>query len=397
MRFSEFVSLVALMMAITALSIDIMLPALGDIADALDVAEPNDRQTVLTSYLLGFAAGQLLYGPLSDRFGRKPMLLIGLAIAAVATVVCSTAQSFDVLLAARVVQGFGSAAPRVIAIAVVRDCFAGRDMARVMSLVMTVFVVIPTVAPALGEILNNAGNWTWTFHAILLITLVLIVWSGLRMPETMQPENRVPLSWPGLAGAVRHTVTNRYTIGYGLSMALVFGCLFGYLSSAQQVFVDIYGLGSLFPLAFALIAGVISIASFTNSRLVNRFGMRPVSHLALCGFVAMSGVLTLITAFGTPSVYVFGVLLSLTMFLFGFTMPNFNAMAMEPQGHVAGTASSVIGAFTTALAAFLGWSIGQAFDGTVFPLALGYLVLSAAALGVVFWTEGGRLFATQHA
>lgn len=395
-RFAEFVALMALLMALTALSIDIMLVALPDIAHAYAVTEPNDRQLVITVYMIGFAVGQPLHGPLSDRFGRKPVLAAGLVVFALASLGAAFAPSFGWLLAARAVQGFGAAAPRVVAIAIVRDRFVGRDMARVMSFVMMVFIIIPVIAPAIGEGIVRLSVWPWIFGALFLAAAMAFAWAALRLPETRPAEDRMPLSAGALGGALRKVVTTRSTLGYTVAMGFMFGGLLSYIGSAQQVFVDVYGLGGLFPVVFGAIAAVMALASMTNARLVGRLGMRRVSHVALVGYVAAGAVLAVSGFPEHPPLPALAAFLAVTFYCFGLIAPNFNALAMEPLGHVAGMGSSFIGFYTTAAGALFGWLIGQAFDGTVRPLIIGFACLGALALLTVLATEGGTLMRTRE-
>lgn len=392
-RFAEFVAMMAGLMALTALSIDIMLPALPMIRADFGIADENRQQLVVTSYVLGFAIGQLFHGPLSDRFGRKPVLLIGLAAYAAASFACLVAGAFEVLLFARVVQGIANAAPRVVAIAVVRDVYGGRRMAEVMSFVMMVFIVVPVLAPSLGGLFLLAGSWHLIFAFLFVVSIVILGWMALRLPETRLPENRDPLSVAWLVAAFREAATTRQTLGYTLATGAVFGGLMGYINSAQQIFVEIYGLGAWFPAVFGCVAAALAVASFVNSRLVGEIGMRRVSHAALLGFLLASLVhlgVALVT--GVPPLAVFVLLLAVALFCFGLLMPNFNALAMEPMGRIAGTASSFVGAVTTGLAALLGFWTGQRYDGTVLPLLEGFVVFSLIGLVLVLVTEGGRLF-----
>lgn len=381
--FAEFVALCALLVALTAMSIDIMLPALPAIGEHFGVADPNSRQNVVTSYMLGFAVGQMFAGPASDRFGRKPVILAGLGLFAAATVAAVATTDFALLLGARFVQGLGGAAPRVVSVAIVRDLFAGRQMARVMSFIMMVFIMVPVFAPATGVVLLRAGDWTWTFAALLIACLVATIWLMVRMPETRLAEDRLELTVAGLCVAIRQVLTTRVTVIYSVAMGLMFGCLLGYVASAQQVFVDTFGLGDLFPLAFGSLALAMAVSSFTNAQLVGRLGMRRMSHLALAGFVAVANVLVLVEIAGGPSLFVFCLAVGSCFLLFGMIVPNFNAMAMEPHGHIAGTASSFLGFFTTATGALIGWVVGRTYDGTSLPLAVGFASLSAVALVVV--------------
>ncbi|HZH28621.1 MAG TPA: multidrug effflux MFS transporter [Azospirillaceae bacterium] len=394
-RFGEFVALIALLMALTALGIDIMLVALPDIARTFAVAEPNDRQLVVTIYMVGFALGQPFHGPLSDRFGRKPVLVAGLLIFAVGAIGAVLAPGFGWLLAARAVQGFGAAAPRVVSIAIVRDRFAGPAMSRVMSFIMMVFIIVPILAPAMGEGILHLGPWPWIFGFLFLTAALVLGWMVLRLPETRPAAARQPLSPGALAATFRMVVTNRTTLGYTVAMGFLFGGLLSYIGSAQQVFVDVYGLGAMFPVVFGAIAAVMAVASLTNAQLVMRLGMRRVSHSALIGYVAACAVMVALGWPAHPPLWGLALFLAAAFFCFGLITPNFNAMAMEPLGRVAGMASSFIGFYTTAAGATFGWLVGQAFDGTVRPLVAGFTVLGVLAWLTVLVADGrfpvGRL------
>lgn len=390
----EFVAMVALLMALNAMAIDIILPALQQMGEGLFVHEENARQLPLTAYILFFGFSQLIYGPFSDRFGRRSVLLFGLGIYTLSCIGAALTGSFAALLAMRALQGIGAGATRVIAVAVVRDVYAGRRMASVMSLAMMVFMVIPILAPMLGQVLLMAAGWRAIFVAMAVFGIGITVWCFQRLPETLVEENRRPLQPARVLEGFRIVVTNRSAFGYAVATALTFGCLFGFLNSAQQVYQEIYGLGALFPIAFSAGAVLIAAASFTNSRLVERLGMRRLSHGALLGFAAISATLCLIAIIdeGHMPFWTFFVLTLLAFGLFGFIGTNFNALAMDPLGRVAGTASSVVGFLQTFLGGVLGAGIGYAYDGTVLPLCLGFLVLSLASFGVIVLTERRRLF-----
>jgi DHA1 family bicyclomycin/chloramphenicol resistance-like MFS transporter len=395
-RFGEFVALIALLMALTALSIDIMLVALPDIAAAYAVPAPNDRQLVITAYLLGFAAGQPFHGPLSDSFGRKPLLIAGLIIFAVGAVLAVMAPTFGMLLAARALQGFGCAAPRVVAIAVVRDRHAGRQMSRVMSFVMMVFIIVPILAPTLGDVILRLGGWPWIFAFLFLAAAFALALTVLRLPETRPPPLRTPLSPAALAGAVGTILASRTTLGNTVALGFVFGGLMTYVGTAQQIFVDVYGLGGLFPAAFGALASVIALGSITNTRLVGRLGMHRVAHAALIGYVASFCLLGLVSLSGDPPFVLFAILMAAGFYCFSLMVPNLNAMSMEPMGRIAGMASSFIGLYTTAVSAALGWLIGQTFDGTLTPIAIGFAALSVLSLLAVLATERGRLMRSSE-
>jgi len=389
--FREFVAVVAGLMALNALSVDVMLPALPTIAAALDVAHPNDRQLVLGVYLAGFGAAQLVWGPLADRFGRKPTLLAGLGLYAAASVGAALAPSFAVLLAARLAQGLAAASTRVIALAVVRDCYAGRAMGRVMSLVMMVFMIVPILAPGIGQLILLVAPWRWMFGLLLIGGGVMLCWVTRRLPETLHPEHRRRLRLGPLLAAYREALTTRVTCGYMLALGVVFGALFAFLTSAQQVLQEVFGLGLWFTVAFAGIAGLMSVASFTNARLVARLGMRRLGHGALIGFTVLSAVQFALAAAGVEVFAVFFVLQAATFFLFGFIGANFNALAMDPMGHIAGTAAALVGATQMLVGTVLGSLVGQAYDGTAVPLTAGFALLGLATLAIVAVTERGRL------
>jgi len=393
--FVEFVTLMAGFMAVNGLAIDSMLPALPQIGASLGIAEENHRQWVVTAYLLGFGGFQIVYGPLSDRFGRKPVLLIGIAIYAVFSMASALAPSLGWMLAARAIQGAGAASSRVLVIAIIRDCYEGRQMARVTSLTFIVFLAVPILAPTLGQLIMHAGSWRLIFGALTVLSTLLLVWGGLRLPETLHPEDRLPLRFDRIVEAFRIVLSNRIAVGYMLAMTLVIGGLFGFINSAQQVVGDVFGEPERVGVVFALIGSFMAIASFANSRIVGRLGTRRVSHTAIFGYVGFA-LINLITAWtGHQTLWSFALLQALTMFCFGLTGPNFGAMAMEPVGRVAGTASSVQGFVTTVGGALLGFAIGQHFDGSAVPMLAGFAVLGSLAIVILIFTEG-RLFQPHH-
>lgn len=396
MRFRPFVAYVAALMMTNSIAIDSMLPALPEIAHALGVQSPNEAQFVVTAYLLGFGGAQIVYGTLADRFGRKPVLLFGLAIYVVASVVAVFAGSFAVMMAARVVQGIGAAASRVLAISIVRDCFEGRQMARVMSLVFIVFLAAPILAPSIGQIIMLVAPWRAIFGLLTVFGVVLIVWTVLRLHETLHPEDRVPISVKGISHAAAIVLRSRVTVGYMFALTMVMGGLFGFVNSAQQIFADTFGTPQLFTILFAMIAVFMAMSSLLNARIVGRLGMRRVSHAALIGYIAVALLHLAIVMSGMETIVTYAINQAALMFCFGLLAPNFNAMAMEPVGHVAGTASSLLGTVSTAGGAVLGLLVGQSFDGTTLPLALGFACFGVIALVLVLVAERGRLFHAHH-
>ena len=392
MGFRQFVGLVAALMAVNALAIDSMLPALPAIAHSMGLAAGNRQQLIVTIYLLSFGAAQIVYGPLSDRFGRRPVLMVGLGIYVAASVMAASATSLDMLLAARVLQGVGAAATRVLVVSVVRDCYAGNQMARVMSLAFIVFLAVPILAPSIGQIIMLVLPWRGIFGALTLFGLLMLAWVFTRLPETLDPRDRLPFEPGRIAEAFRISLTSRGAVGYMLAMTFIMGGLFGFINSAQQIFVDQFAVPHLFTSIFAAIAVFMAMASLLNSRVVGRVGTRPVSHAALVGYLIVAVVHLSIAVRGYETLWSFAVLQAAAMFCFGLVASNFGALAMEPLGHVAGTASSIQGFVTTAGGALLGFLVGQNFDGTTVPLEVGFLVYGAAALGLVLFSERGRLF-----
>ena len=397
--FGEFVALVAFMMGITAFAVDNLLPAFPALAAAFGVDDPNRLQLSIYVYTFAFGAFQLVYGPLSDVMGRRTAFLLGLAIFTAGSVLAAVSPSYEVLLLARAIQGAGGAAGRVVAIAIVRDRFAGREMARVMSLTMVVFITVPIFAPAVGALILAVANWHGIFLAMVVLSVGLALWFSLRMPETLRVENRMRPSASALLQGARQTVTSRVALGYSTAFGCLFACIMSYVGSAQQIFAGpVYGLGNLFTLVFAGIAVMMGAAAIVNAQLVRRWGMHRISHGALIALFCLSAVqCVLALAFdGHPPLVLFGLVLGASQFAMSLAMPNFNALAMEPLGRVAGTASSLIGCYTTVTGAVLGGFVGQHFDGTVLPLGFGYLGLTLSAMLIVLATEHGRLFRPVH-
>jgi len=389
---TQFIALMAMLMSINAISIDIMLPGLQEIGASLGVADENDRQYIISAYLFGLGFAQLGFGPLSDRFGRKAPLLGGLALYGVCALAIVFVPTFTTLLTFRFVQGVGAAATRVVTVSIVRDVYGGRQMAEIMSLVMMVFMIVPVVAPSIGQLIMIFAEWHMIFVVIALFALAISIPVALSLRETLDPAYRRAFTASVILEGFRIVLTNRLALFYTLATSVLLGGLFGFVNSAQQILVGIYGLGIWFPAVFAAFAGMMALASFTNSRLVQRFGMRALSHAALLGYGLASLAWMSLSLAGPLPLALFVVLQSAAMFQFGLMAANFNAMAMEPLGHVAGTASSVLGFTQTIGGAFIGAMIGQAFDGTVTPLAVGFFTLSVFALAFVLIAEGGKLF-----
>lgn len=391
----ELVALLVAMTAVVALAIDMMLPALDDIAGDLGVLHANDQQFVIGIYLTGFGVAQLLYGPLSDRFGRKLVIQAALAFFILTSLICTLTPTFELLLVARFFQGAAAAACRVIATAIARDLTSGRRMAEVMSMVMTAFMAVPVLAPMLGQAILMVAPWRWIFAFLMLFGVGLMVWLHVRLPETLHPEFRVRLRVKPLLAAFRETVSHRLMLGYTLAGAPFFGGLYGFLGSSQQIFVGHFGLSDeAFPFAFAAIAGGIGLSSYANSRLVRRLGQRRLSHGALIAFTTISAVHAAVLMSGIDNFVLFLVLLAAAMAFLGLIAANFSALALEPVGHIAGTASAVYGFVTGVVGAAIGSYVGQLYNGTATPLIVSQALMAATALVIVIVTERGKLFQT---
>jgi DHA1 family bicyclomycin/chloramphenicol resistance-like MFS transporter len=392
----EFVALVACMMAMTALGIDSMLPALPHIGETFALANANDQQWVIAFFMFGFAGGQLLWGPLSDRFGRRPILLVTLTLGAIFNAIAAFSASYELLLAARFASGLAVASSRVVTVALVRDCFSGRAMARVMSLAFIVFMAAPVLAPTVGTLVMLVAPWRWIFWLLAAAATATLAWVSLRLPETLHAEDRLPLSLTRLARGTKFALTERTSIGYTIAMACVSAGLFGFINSISQVLDVVFGAADRLAIVFASVAGLMACANLLNSRIVMRFGTRLISHTALLGFILFALVHLGFALSGAETLWSFVIVQALMMGCFGLSTANFGAMAMDNMGHIAGTASSVQGFISTAGGAIGGILIGQAFDGTTIPLYTGFLIGGLTALAAVLITERGRLFRAHH-
>ncbi|WP_108396429.1 multidrug effflux MFS transporter [Devosia submarina] len=388
----EFIGLIAALMALNALAIDVMLPALPYMGEALGVASENERQFVISSYMLGMGIAVLAFGPLTDRFGRRAPLLAGMALYIAAAIAAIFAPSFAILLVLRFIQGMGAASVRVIATAVVRDRYSGREMAEVMSLTFMVFMAIPVIAPGIGQIILLVGDWHNIFIFMGVLAAAFWLWTFIRLPETLPVEHRRPLSFKAVLDGFVIVFTNRVAISYGLAGTFLFGALFGFISSSQQIYVDIYDLGVYFPVAFAAMAGLMGVSSFTNSRIVRRIGMRRLSHGAMLSFTGFAAVWLFFALIGFLPLWLFFSLLAVIMFSFGWAASNMNSLSMEPLGAVAGTAAAVFGFIQTVGGALIGSYTGQHFDGTTVPAATGYFSMGVLALICILIAERGKLF-----
>ena len=384
--FAEFVALIAMMISLAALSIDAMLPALGIIGSELNVVDPNDNQLVIVTFFVGMAVGQFLYGPLSDSFGRKSVILLGLFIFAAGTLLSVMADTYQQMLWGRVLQGFGLAGPRVVSVALVRDLYSGRAMARVMSFVMTVFILVPMMAPALGQLVLNYSGWRMIFMGLLFVGILLSIWLIIRLPETLTDANRRSFAPDVLWLGFKEVVCNRVAMGFTLVTGLVFGAFLGYLNLSQPVLQEQYALGARFPLYFGCLAGAIGLASLTNARLVGRYGMWRLIIISLISIVLVTLIYSpLVLAYaGHPPLLSLVTYLFLVFFAVGLLFGNLNSMAMEPLGHLAGIGAGLVSALSTLLSIVFSLMIGQLYNQTIYPLVGGFLVLMSIALLICY-------------
>jgi DHA1 family bicyclomycin/chloramphenicol resistance-like MFS transporter len=374
-------------MASNALAIDAMLPALPAMGETLGVAEENRRQLVITAYLLGFGVAQIGYGPLSDRFGRKGLLIGGLVLYGAFATLAGLASSFTLLLAARAMQGVAAAATRVLVVSIVRDRYQGSAMAQVMSLTMIVFMIVPILAPAFGQGVLAIASWRHIFIGLGVYGAALAIWTWWRLPETLAPENRRPLSARAIGEATWTTLHTRQSIGNTLAQTLTMGALFAFINSIQQIVFDVFERPELLAIVFACIAGPMAFSSYANSRLVVRHGSRRILLIALAAFTFASLLHLAVAEIAGESIWSFVVLQALTMACFGLIGANAGALAMEPLGHIAGTASSLQGVITTVGGALIGFAIGQQFDGTTIPFLIGFTLCGAASLAISHWAN----------
>src|ERR1700733_7406689 len=393
--FLEFVVLAAATMSTQAIAIDAMLPAFPTIITALNVGDPNRGQWIVTAYMTGMGLGQLFWGMLSDRFGRRPILLGGLSLYVVAALLCSSSGSFESLLAWRFVHGMAAACVTVTR-SVVRDLYSGRQMARVLSLTFVVFLIVPILAPSLGQLILLIAPWRFIFVVFAIFAAVVGSWGCFRVPETPPPEYRLSLTRKHILNAAKLVLGTRASIFYTLAMMVMFGTIMAYVGMVAQIFSEVFHRPKLMPSMFALCAIFMGMAAYLNSRIVERLGMRLISHTALLLFIAVTGLHVLIAALGLEQIWTFVLLQSLTMATFSLSVSNFGAMAMEPMGAIAGIAASQQAFMSTFSGALGGILIGEQLNGSTVPLAAGSLCCGFVSLGFVLLAEKGRLFRAHH-
>ncbi|WP_455480250.1 multidrug effflux MFS transporter [Bartonella sp. B12(2025)] len=394
--YKEFVILIGALMALNSIAVDIMLPAMPDILNSLHVINENDQHYIISGYLISYGITQILFGPISDRYGRRKIVLFGLACYSLTAIGCIFVSNFSVLLILRIFQGMGGAAMRVLTVSIVRDLYSGRKMAEVMSIIMMVFLIAPMIGPATGQIILLFGNWKFIFIFMALISFGMIVWIQLRLPETLYKPRS--LSFSSIKHNLWTVITNRTTLCYTLAASIILGCIFTAINTSQQIYEGIYDLGLWFPVAFAIGAAFQTLSSFFNSKLVGRLGMRRIAHTMLLLFCATSCIWFIgsILTDGVIPLPFYMLLFCILMFACGGMLANFNTLALESVGEIAGTASSVSGFLQTSIGTGIGFFIAQQFNETTIPNSAGFFFLSLIAIFFILWAERGNLFKQHH-
>ena len=381
----EFIILMAMLMSMVALTIDAMLPALIQIGTSLNAAHINDSQLIVGTVFLGMALGQMVYGPMSDAYGRKPAIYLGMIIFFIGDIISINAQDFNMMLLGRILQGMGAASCRVVTLAMVKDCFDGKEMAKVMSLIMMMFIMVPAIAPAIGQGILLFSGWRSIFIFLFIFGAIAVLWLAIRQEETLLDNDRIPLSFKNVYAGTKETLSNYSSRNYTIAGGIMFGAFIGYLSSSQQILQVQYGLGKLFPIYFGVLALSIGTASFINSKLVMHFSLEKLCIFALAAICLLSFIFFGLTIVydGNPSLWLLMPYLIGMFFCFGILFGNFNTLAVHPLGHIAGIANSVISTVQTLMSVVIGSFIGQAYDNTVQPLTIGFLICAVLTLLIV--------------
>ena len=391
-RPNEFIALVAMLTALVAMSIDTMLPAIGIIATDLGASNPNDRQFIILGFFAGMMFGTLLFGPISDSIGRKPTIYAGLVFFIGGALLCMVSTTFPMLIAGRLLQGFGAASPRIVSIAMVRDGAKGADMARIMSFVMSVFMLVPILAPSIGQLVLYVASWRIIFTGFVVAAILAGIWLHFRQSETLPEEKRLPFSVAELSSSAAEVMRNPVALGNTIAVGFIFAAFTAYLGTSQQIFAEQYQQGDYFALWFGGLAVAIAVAMITNGKLVQRLGMRLISKRAIWGFMATWAIMMVFTLLyhGHPPLPVLGILMFASFFCSGLLFGNYNAMALEPMGHIAGMASAVSGALSSLIAVVLGSLAGYFYNGTLYPISISFLAFGIMAWVASEWAERGR-------
>lgn len=386
---AEFITLFALLMSLTALSIDAMLPALPVIGEDLKVANANDTQLIISLFFLGTVFGELVFGAFSDAYGRRVTVFVGIGIYLIGTLLAIFSETMWVLLLGRVLQGFGISGNKIGTRALIRDLFSGDQMAKIMSVIMTLFIFVPMLAPFAGQILMVEFGWRSIFIGFLLFATVMTLWFGIRQPETLKVEKRRPLSLSNIIVSSKQIIRHKKVMSYMVVTGITFGAMLVYLSTSQAMFSDFYGIEEDFPMFFAMLAGGIGLAAIVNSKIVIRFGMHKVSVWALLGMTAFAGVVTLFASMneGVPPFWVFMTGFFIILFCMGFIFGNINAMAMEWLGGIAGLGNSIVGSLSSLLAVIVAIVAGRFYTDNIYPVSLAYMSVAIISLFLLFYAK----------
>ena len=389
---TELIVLMASLMSLNAMAIDIMLPALGLISDDFGLKNENDRQWIITSYIYGMAIGSIIYGSLAYRYGRKPILLVTISIYIGFGIFCAFSQNYDYLLIARFIQGLAASAMGVLANSIIRDRYEGDAMARTMSTIMMVFMIVPVLAPMVGQFILLFADWHAIFIWLSVFGLIIFLWVLMRLPETLNPDDKIKINYASVISTWSYVMRNRNSVGHVFASGLMVAPMFAFIASAQQIFVNVFDAGDIFVFIFAANATAMAVGNFVNSRIVTRYGARRISQVALIFFILVSLIHLGITLAGWLTLPLFVILLAASMGMVGFTGANFSSIAMQPFAKGAGVASSFQNFTRTLLSAGIGGSIGLQFDGTTLPLIIGFSICGIVAFLFILWAEKGVLF-----
>lgn len=383
----SLVVLMAMMMSMAALSIDMMLPALLDIAAEYQLENKNQSQWVVTAVFIGMAVGQLFYGPVSDRFGRKGPIALGYLLFCSGALLCFLAPSFELLIAGRLIQGMGAAAPRVLTVAIVRDKLQGEAMAKVMSVIFSVFILIPIFAPSLGQVVMHLAGWRWIFGVLFCAGAIVALWFSFGLEETLDKAKRRPLSLASIGEGFRFFFTQPQAVSYTVLSGLIFGVFMAYLNSASIIYIKLYEMGAMFGVLFAVAACSVGAASLVNGQLVTKLGMRPLVRGALIAVISLSALflIVLLLLAELPPLWLLMGYMVLVFFSVGILFGNLNSLAMEPLGALAGLGSAIVASLSTLIAIPIGALIGANITTNVTPLVLGFLLCGSAGLLAQLW------------
>lgn len=377
----EFVALMASLMSIVALSIDALLPGLPDIGDALGVTNPNDNQLLITMIFLGLGFGQLIFGPLSDSYGRKPIVYAGFLVFVIASIICVTTESFEMMIIGRVLQGIGLSSPRTMSIAIIRDSYSGNYMAKIMSIVVMVFILVPVIAPALGQFLINFSGWKSVFHVNLIYGLLIMLWFWKRQPETLHKEYRIKFTSHLFIDGLKEFLKYKDAIAFTIISGFITGSFMVYLSTSQQIFQEQYNLADMFPYIFASLAISIGLATYLNSVFVVKYGMWRIAYMATIAYAIISILYVVLFSSGNnPSIGVLIGFFALQFFAVGFLFGNLRALAMQPLGHIAGIGAAINGFVSTVMAVPIANYIGSFVNDSVLPLFIGFSIFGVLSL-----------------